>query len=145
MNLARRIRMITAFAALLTLGLGALGSSASAKEVTPEKGTIYESLYNGLKAVADGKFDVFVDEYCSKDKLCPTSQAIKSLKKYNLPAAQRQAPKCLRGTKLEVKRLDGDPDKDEMVKVFIQCDERSMPRPYQMVKEKGKWMFKNIY
>lgn len=142
MNLARRIRLVTACATLLVLGLSA---TASAKPVAPEAGTVYETLYNGLKAVADGKFDVFVDKFCSKDKLCPTDQAIASLKRYNLPAAQRQAPKCLKGANLEVTKVDGDPASDDNVKIFIQCDERGMPRPYQLVKEGGKWMFKNIY
>lgn len=142
MNLARRIRLVTACATLLVLGLSA---TASAKTVAPEAGTVYETLYNGLKAVADGKFDVFVDKFCSKDKLCPTDQAIASLKRYNLPAAQRQAPKCLKGANLEVTKVDGDPASDDNVKIFIQCDERGMPRPYQLVKEGGKWMFKNIY
>ncbi|TNF23388.1 MAG: hypothetical protein EP329_27665 [Deltaproteobacteria bacterium] len=142
MKLVRRFRLLTAIAALFVIGLG---TQASAKEVTPEKGTVYEVLYSGLKAVADGKFDVFVDRYCSKDKLCPTDQAIRSLKKYNLPAAQRQAPKCLKGDKLDVTRVDGDLDKDEMVKIFLVCDPNGMPRPYQMTKEGGKWMFKNIY
>ena len=142
MQLARRIRRITVCASLLVLGVGA---TAFAKPVAPDAGTVYATLYNGLKAVADGKFEVFIDKYCSKDKLCPTDQAISSLKKYNLPAAQRQAPKCLKGANLEVTKVDGDPASDDNVKIFIQCDERGMPRPYQMVKEKGTWMFKNIY
>ena len=142
MHLARRVRLLLAASSVLLLGLG---GSALAKPVTPEAGTVYGALYDGLKLVAEGKFDGFIDKFCSKDKLCPTDQAIGSLRKYNLPAAKRQAPKCLKGDHLEVVKVDGDPSSADEVKVFIQCDERGMPRPYQMVKEGGAWKFKNIY
>lgn len=142
MHLARRARLVLAATSLLAL---VFSSSAFAKPVKPEAGSVYAALYDGLKLVAEGKFDGFIDKFCSKDKLCPTDQAIASLRKYNLPAAQRQAPKCLKGDSLEVTKVEGDPAKDESLKIFIQCDERGMPRPYQMTKEGGSWRFKNIY
>jgi len=142
MLIVRRVRLLLAATSLLALTLSA---SAFAKPVKPDAGTVYAALYDGLKLVADGKFDGFIDKFCSKDKLCPTDQAIGSLKKYNLPAAQRQAPKCLKGANLEVTKVEGDPEKDDNLKIFIQCDERGMPRHYQMVKEGGARKFKNIY
>lgn len=141
-HIARRLQLALAATAVLVLGAGA---AALAKPVTPEAGTVYETLYKGLELVAEGKFDAFIKDFCSKEKLCSTDQAISSLKKYNLPAAQRQAPKCLHDGKLEVTRVQGEIDSDDEVKIFIQCDKRGMPRPYTMVKESGKWFFKNIY
>jgi len=140
MYLARRVHL-----ALGSLSLLAYGTSALAKPVTPEPGTVYAALFDGLQLVAAGKFDAFIDGFCSKERLCTTEQAIRSVKQFNLPASQRLAPKCFRGADLDVTRVDGDLATDDRVKIFIQCDERGMPRPYEMVKEGGAWKFGTIY
>lgn len=117
-------------------------SAAEAKPVeAPKAGTPHHAIIEALKLIRAGNFDGFIKKWCHKGKLCPTGQAISSLKRYNLPAMKRLASKCLKaGDTLEVTRVNGDPAKDSEVKIFIVCDPRGMPRPFTLSNtEGGAW------
>ena len=127
------------------------GAHIDAVEVTdratakPSKAQTPEGvLLEGLRLIADGDFDAWVARYCHKDKLCPTAQAIKSVKRYNLPAVQRIVPGCLAREKkgaLEITRRDRQGDE---LKLFVQCSDKGMPRPFTLRKEGDAWMFRRI-
>ena len=72
-------------------------------------------------------------------KLCITDQSKSSLRRYNLPAAQRRAKSCLKDDKIQVTRTD-EISADE-VKLFVQCEETAMPVPLRLGKENGRWYF----
>lgn len=141
-----RCMVAAVFAIIGLVALGA-GDRVLAEEVTPETGTVFGQLYDGLKLVEKGDFNGWVEGYCSKTAYCSSANAIKSVTRYNLPAAKRQAAQCFKGAgkdKLEVTRVNGDPATSDAVKIFLQCAEDSTPRSYEMIKEGGKWLFKKI-
>lgn len=113
------------------------------KKATP---AYQASLIEGLKLIQDEKWDTWIADYCSKEKLCTTPNAIASLKRYNLPAMKRRVDRgCLKeGNKIAETRLDGDPSKDSQIKVFIECETTAMPVPFRLIKEDGKWLFQGI-
>lgn len=134
-----------ALLALTFVGLSAPASSAANKTIkSPKKTSPYFAVLDGLKLVRDGKFDAWVDKWCSKKQLCYNDKSISSLKRYNLKALKRVAPQCIKdGGSLVVTRVVGDPAKDEALKIFVLCNPKGMPRPFHLVKEKG-WKFKRI-
>jgi hypothetical protein len=120
-------------------------AAAFAEDVNdPKPGTYQHAVYEGLVQLKDGKFEDWLSRYCDKDELCPTPTAIASLKRYNLPAVQRIAPKCIRGTGLKVTSVQGADTEKGPLKVFIECDPAGMPRPFHLKKVGANWMFTKI-
>ncbi len=121
-------------------------TTAAAQEVVPKKGTPHHSLLGGLKLILNGKFDNWMKTYCHPDDLCMTETARKSLLKYNLPALKRIGKHCIkgRGNAIKVTRTDGDPAKDDTIKLFIQCNPKGMPRPFTFKKKDGRWLWKKV-
>lgn len=122
-----------------------LPSLASAKEPTPVP-TFEKTLVDGLKLIRDNKWDDWMKNLCSTDKLCLNDNSKKSLKTYNLPAMQRRIQRgCLKsGDTLKVIRTEGNPASDTTIKVFIECETTAMPVPFHLIKEGDKWMFSKI-
>lgn len=131
----------------LTIALALLlTTTALADRVkAPKAGTAHHALLDGLSLLKDGKFDAWIDRYCHPDKLCFSAGSKKSLLRYNLPAIKRLAPQCIKdGDSLEITRTDGDPAKDEAVKIFVLCNPKGMPRPFRLRKKGARWMFERI-
>ncbi len=139
--------------ALLSLGL--MGSSATVRAeapagkglvAKPAAGTLHHALIEGLKLIEAGDFDGWMTQWCSAEKLCYNDNSRKSLAKYNLPARKRTAAACLKGDRdaVYVTRIDGDPGKDDAIKLYIQCREDAMPRPFSLQKEAAGWRFTKI-
>lgn len=140
------LRLRSALAAAVSLALLATAGSALAgdgKLVAPEAGSPEAALLAGLELIKAGKFDQWVDTLCHKEDLCYNDNSVASVKKYNLPAMQRLAPKCLKdGGKLEVTKVD---DKGDGYKViFAVCDPKGMPRPFHLKLAGKDWKFKKI-
>ncbi len=113
-------------------------SPLTAEVVKPAADTPQAAIVGALELIKAGNFDGFISKYCHKGKLCPTGQAKASLKRYNLPALQRLAPKCLKaGGGIEVTRVNGDPATEPEVKIFIVCDPAGMPRPFTLRNDEG--------
>jgi hypothetical protein len=112
----------------------------------PAVGTVHHALIEGLKLIEEGEFDGWIAQWCSVSKLCYNDNARKALKKYNLPARKRTVSACLKGERdsVQVTRMNGDPAKDDAVKLFIQCSEDSMPRPFSLHKSADGWRFTKI-
>lgn len=142
----QRFRLV--LVALLSLsfaGVGGFALAANGESVEPKEGTVYASIAEGLKLIKDGKFKEWKSKFCHKGDLCYNDNSWRSIEKYNLPALQRLAPKCLKdGGKLLVTKVEGDLDKDDSVKIFIECDPNGMPRPFYLKKEDKIWKFTKI-
>ena len=112
--------------------------------VTPAPDTPESVLLAGLRLIADGQFDQWITRYCHMDKLCPTAQAKKSLKRYNLAAAQRVVGGCLKGDKKDQLRITKHVEEGAKLKFFLHCSDKAMPRPFTLMKEGDAWKFRRI-
>lgn len=125
----------------LTFVLG--GSSMAETFKKPSLDTPHGVIIDGLKLIKDGKFDDWIQKRCSKEKKCFNAQTNSVLKRYNLPAMQRRAAKCVRdGDTIEVTRTDKISETE--MKIFIQCEPTAMPVPFSLIKEGAEWKFSNI-
>ncbi len=145
-------RLAVAYA-LLSLGLlgspdarGAEAPSGKGLVVQPAAGTVHHALIEGLKLIEAGDFEGWMAKWCSAEKLCFNDNSRKALTKYNLPARKRTAAACLKGDRdaVLVTRINGDPARDDAIKLYIQCREDTMPRPFSLQKEEGGWRFTKI-
>jgi len=129
-------------APLLLAFAGSPALADSAKALA--KAAYEEALVETLNLLKDNKYDDWIKKFCSTDKLCLNENSVRSLKRFNLPARARRAAACLRdgGKAVDVNRVDHV--SDDQKKVFLNCEETAMPVPFQLVKEKGKWMFSAI-
>ena len=114
------------------------------KVVVPKAGSPEHTLLEGLKLIADGHFEHWVTRHCHHGKLCTTPQAIKSLKHYNLRAAQKLVPQCLRGESRDALHVTRMSQEGLELKLFLACHPKGMPRPFTLEKEKGVWKFRRI-
>ncbi|MDP6946288.1 MAG: hypothetical protein QF464_19220 [Myxococcota bacterium] len=112
--------------------------------VTPAPDTPEGVLLAGLRLIADGQFDQWITRYCHMAKLCPTPQAQKSLKRYNLTAAQRVVGGCLKGDKKDQLRITRRVAEGAESKFFLHCSDKGMPRPFTLMKEGDAWKFRRI-
>ena len=137
--------LLVAFSIALMLPAMASAQKKS-RMVTPKEGTYLHALMEGLKTIKDGKFDEWVDKFCHPEELCFNENSKKSLLKYNLPAVKRIAGECLKDApKMKVTRTDGDPAKgDKRIKVFVECNPKGMPRPFNLMLHGAVWKFKSI-
>lgn len=110
----------------------------------PEAGSPEAALLDGLRLIADGKFDQWIERYCHTEKLCRSPQATKSIKRYNLTAANRLVPFCLKGEKRDKLKITKQAAKGDELKLFLGCHGGAMPRPFTMVREAGAWKFRRI-
>jgi len=130
---------------LITLLLAlvwALPASADSKPEVPKAGTPEAAVLGGLVLLAKGDHDAWLSKYCHTEDLCFTESAIKSLKRYNLPAITRLAPSCIKaGNKLLITRRKPEGD---ATRIFVKCKEKGMPRGFLMKKQGADWKFKRI-
>ena len=134
-------RLPILFAALLAPVLAAAADGAApAAGVVPADGTVEASVRESLRLLRSGQVDQWIADWCDTESLCRSS-GLEELKRYGLARGQKDAKMCLHGADdaIIVSRLEGDPATDETVKVFVQCDERTMPVPSTMKKIDGKW------
>lgn len=135
--------------ALLVLALATVGSIAFAQEPpapavpavsAPAAGSVQESVRESLRLIRDGKLDAWMDTWCQPIR-CETQYQRDQLKQYGLARAQPDAARCLHGDDdaIVVSRIKGDPDTDDRVTVFIQCEPGRLPVPSTHVKVDGKW------
>lgn len=131
---------------LLALPLAFLlmpGTSMAETFKKPTLDTPQGVIVEGLKLIKDGKFDDWITKHCSKDKKCFNAQTNSALKRYNLPAMQRRAGKCVKdGDTIEVTRTEKISETE--LKIFVQCETTAMPIPFYVIKEGKDWHFSNI-
>ncbi|MBN1130999.1 MAG: hypothetical protein JXA71_18565 [Chitinispirillaceae bacterium] len=117
---------------------------ASSQMVTsPPQTSPHYALLEGLKLIKENKFDDWISFWCSAQDLCFNATSISSLKKYDLPALARLAPDFLKnnGTAIHVSRIEGNPQTDVLVKIFLLGKAGSMPKPFTMIKRNNSWKF----
>jgi hypothetical protein len=112
--------------------------------VTPKAGTPEHILLEGLRLIADGKFNRWITRYCHKSKLCLTPIAIKSLKEFNLKAARKVVPHCLRGEARDKLLITRREEVGSKLKLFLKCHADGLPRPFTLEREDGVWKFRRI-
>jgi hypothetical protein len=146
-------RLVAAYVILAWGLLGgataATGADAPAGTILvskPAAGTVHHALVEGLKLIDAGDFEGWMAQWCSAKKLCYNKNSRKAVAKYNLPARKRTAASCLRGDRdaVLVTRVEGDPARDDAVKIYLQCSEDAMPRPFSLQKEPAGWRFTKI-
>jgi len=135
---------LVALSLCLTPALADESPAAEKGPIAPKAGTPEATLRDGLRLIADGKFDQWVARYCHKQKLCPTPQATKSLKRYNLVAAQRLVSHCLKGDKKDQLEITRRVEEGEDLKLFLACHAKGMPRPFTLRKDGDAWKFRRI-
>jgi hypothetical protein len=118
------------------------GPVAAAGLASPETGTPEWAIRESLRLLRDGKPDEWIANFCDPTKC--TGDNTEELKTYDLHRATVNAPKCLHGDEegILVTRMDGDPQVDATLKIFIQCEDSRMPVPATMKKRAdGRWLF----
>ncbi len=130
--------------AALVLPATAAENPSAAKTETPKAGSPEAVVLGGLQLIVDGKLDKWVKTYCHKDKLCPTPQATKSLKRYNLAAARRVVHHCLKGPKKDQLEVTRRVEEGKDLKIFLQCNPKGSPRPFTLRKDGDAWKFRRI-
>jgi hypothetical protein len=67
---------------------------------------------------------------------------VETMRRYELKSAEAGAKHCLHGddNSIQVTRMDGDPAKDDVVKIWVQCEPSRRPVPSTQQKIDGKWM-----
>lgn len=134
---------------MLAIGLmAAVSATSSAKKgrtvTNPAADSVHAAILGGLRLVKKGDFDGWVNTYCDKANLCYNSNAIRTLKKYNLPELQRRSSNCLKdgGKSIFVTKEQEKPGGG--VKLFLQCNPKGMPRPFHLLKTGTKWLWTNV-
>jgi hypothetical protein len=127
--------------ALIIICFASTHTFAENQEIkAPPENSPYYTLIESLKLIKAEAYDDWISKWCSKNELCFNETSIASLKKYNLPAINRLAPDCLKGEAKDyiiVTRIDGDPEKDAKLQIFIQCKAEGMPKPFRLINESG--------
>ncbi len=135
--------MIKRLLLALPLTLVFSGSSMAETFKKPAIETPHGVILDGLKLIKEGKFDNWIQKHCSKEKKCFNAQTNAALKRYNLPAIQRRAGKCIKDDDtIEVTRTDKISETE--LKIFLQCEPTAMPVPFWLIKEGTVWKFSNI-
>lgn len=145
-NWSSRIRLVfVAVFAVSLLGVVATASAKKEKVTEAKAGTPQHAILEGIKIIVKGDFDGWVKKWCSPDKACYNKNSIGALKRYNFPAAQRLFPQCLKDFGgILITQIQGDPAKDDTVKVFYECNPKGMPRPTRLYKESGVWKWSSL-
>ncbi|MFT5433594.1 MAG: hypothetical protein ACI9OJ_004300 [Myxococcota bacterium] len=142
MTTNRPLLLMLTGAALLCFVM--LASAQTKREPpTPSVEAAKQTVLAGLKLIEAKDFEGWISQYCHPEHLCPTETSKKSLKRYNLPAIQRLAKKCINGGKLRVKRAKRD-DSLGRIKLYVVCDPKGMPRPFSLRKHGADWKFERI-
>ena len=140
-----RPRQLATLLITLVLLVPASASAVDGKTIKPKAGTPHHALLDGLKLIRDSKFDAWIERYCHTEDLCFSETSKRSLRKYNLPAIHRLASHCIKGgDALKITRTDGDPAKDDQVKLFVECNPKGMPRPFTLKRQGKAWKFKKL-
>lgn len=101
------------------------------------------ALRDGLTLIRDNKFDKWLDEHCSTEKLCFNNNSRRSLKRFNLPAIHKRSKSCVKPDgSIKVTRTDKISDTE--VKLFVQCEETASPYPFRLGLDNGKWKFYSL-
>ena len=133
------------FVFLLFTGFVLNPASASAEEglVTPQKGTVYYALLEGLIMLADGDIEQWIGSYCDGIRLCSNASEINHIRQYRAELQQKIAPTCLKNgdRSLEIDHVVGNPEIDMAVKIYLICDPDGPPRFYSLRRTADYWFF----
>lgn len=119
------------------------GKTIEAKVVTPEADTLEAKTVQAMKLAEEGKHDKWIAEFCGPT-LCEGPTAIDSVKRLNLPSAQRTASACHDGDNLVVTRVKGDRETEEQVTLYTWCGDGRMPAPVTWEKVGDDWKIKSF-
>ena len=111
--------------------------------ITPKKDSVYFVLLEGLKLLAVGNVEDWINGYCDGIRLCNNSDHINMIRQYRAKIQEKIAPSCIRngGEALEIDHVIGNPEIDTAVKIYLVCDPKGPPRFYSLRRTAGYWFF----
>lgn len=111
--------------------------------IVPKKGTVYYSLIEGLKLLAVGDIEEWINRSCDGIRLCSNSAEINHIRNYSAKVQKKIASSCLKngGKSLHVDHVVGNPEIDMAVKIYLICDEKGPPRFYSLRRTMDFWFF----
>jgi hypothetical protein len=117
--------------------------SADEGLIEPKKGTVYYSLLQGLKLLAVGDIEQWINEYCDGIRLCNSAPELNNIRNYRAELQQKIATSCLKkgGEALHIDHVIGNPEIDIAVKIYLVCDEKGPPRFYSLRRTVDYWFF----
>jgi len=129
----------------LCLGLISAPEPLRADEglIRPDKGTVYYALLEGLKLLAVGDIEQWINSYCDGIRLCSNAPDLNNIREYRAAIQEKIASSCLKngGESLHVDYVVGDPEVDLAVKIFLICEPNGPPRFYSLRRTVDYWFF----
>ncbi len=139
--------MIKRFQIILVLFVGLninpLLVNADQGLVEPKNGTVYFALLEGLKLLAVGDIDQWINSYCDGIRLCSNAPEINDIRNRRAELQEKIATSCLKngGKALYIDHVIGNPEIDIAVKIFLICDPEGPPRFYSLRRTVDFWFF----
>jgi len=130
---------------VLVTGLLANPASIHAEQglIEPEKGSVYYALLEGLKLLAVGDIDQWINRYCDGIRLCSNATDVNDIRNHRAELQERIATSCLKngGKALDIDHVIGNPEIDIAVKIYLVCDPKGPPRFYSLRRTVDYWFF----
>jgi hypothetical protein len=111
--------------------------------MVPKKGTVYYALLEGLKLLAVGDIEQWINSSCDGIRLCSNAAEINDIRNYRAKLQEKIATSCLKkgGEALDIDHVVGNPEIDIAVKIYLNCDESGPPRFYSLRRTMDFWFF----
>ena len=111
--------------------------------IQPKKGTVYHALLDGLKLLAVGDIEGWINNYCDGIRLCSNASEINSIRNQRAELQEKIATSCLKngGEALHIGHVVGNPEIDIAVKIYLVCDPKGPPRFYSLRRTVDYWFF----
>lgn len=133
---------------ILLVGLFIHPTLANAEQglIKPKQGSVYYALLQGLKLLAVGDIEEWINRYCDGIRLCNNSSELNNIRQYRAELQKKIAPGCLKdgGKALHIDHVIGNPEIDIAVKVYLICDENGPPRFYSLRRTVDYWFFVSL-
>lgn len=128
---------------LLYLIFFSFSLNAESGLIEPKKGSVYYSLLEGLKLLAVGDIEQWINASCDGIRLCSNAAEINHIRNHRAKLQEKIATSCLKkgGTALDIDHVVGNPDIDLAVKIYLNCDEKGPPRFYSLRRTMDFWFF----
>lgn len=130
---------------ILILALFTTVPAQAERLISPDEETPERALLDAVRAVADGRFESFIAEFCHPGSLCVNPSALIRVQRDILPKIQAKLQRCLHGEQrsLEVLGVDGDREDPDARLVFgLDCD--GQPHTVQVHRFRARWWVASI-
>jgi len=111
--------------------------------IVPKKGTVYYSLLEGLKLLAAGDIEQWINRSCDGIRLCSNAPVTNNIRAHRAEMQQKIASNCLKngGDALQIDHVIGNPEIDVAVKIYLVCGPDDPPRFYSLRRTVDLWFF----